>query len=169
MSNIALESNIIGIIGHCYLTIPDLPPRTISECVMTWHSHIPVVLAGNFRPVEYCTNFWSIYLDCLTYGHPAPSPRALWLIIKNFKYLDEMHQVSVESEVSGCLDDFCIMAMVQKDSYWAMTTLPKICMTSLTWIKLVYFISNKAVALSLTCNCQTESEPVCPFGASLRF
>jgi len=69
-----------------------------------------------------------------------------------------VHQVCAEYYAVGWVDECSIMVVIPTDSYWALTSLSMTCMTSLTYILWVYFITDMAFALSLNSNWQIEIE-----------
>jgi hypothetical protein len=128
---------------------------------MMWSYHIPVLLAGYLWHVDYFTSFWKILLNFRTFFHPAPSSQFPWLTISNLKYLNQVHYVYGESNAVRYMDEFSMKVVVQTDSYWVLTALSVTCITSPTYMLLVFFVTNLAFPLSLSSNGQIQVKCVC--------
>jgi len=131
-SIIAFVCLIVCIQVFCHLSIFDPLLSTLTEWEMTWPYHILALSAGNWRHVDHFTSFGQIELDFLTIPHPAPSPRFPWRTTSNFKYLNHVHHVCVESYAVGYMYEYGMTAVVEINSSSAVTTLPMTHMTSLT-------------------------------------
>ena len=53
-----------------------------------------------------------------------------------------MHQVCVQSYAVGCVEKYCMTVIMETHSYRALTAPSMTCMTSCTYIALVYLITN---------------------------
>jgi len=157
-SNIAFLSIIICIQKHCGLSISDQPLSTWSEWEMTWPYQIPALSAGNLRHVDYLTSNSLISLYFLTLPHTSPSLRFPWCTISNYRYLNHLHLFCAKSYAVRCMDEWNMTVIIQTDLYWALNARSMTCMTSLTYILVVYVVTNIAFVFSINSNWQTEIE-----------
>jgi hypothetical protein len=153
---IVIHSIIICIQKLWGLTISYPPQSTLPEWKMTWPCHIPVLLAGNVRQVDYFTSCWLIYLDFIHFGNPAPSPQFLCHTITNCKYLNHAHLASEECYGVGCMYKCSIMVVIQTDWYCAWSAQSTTCMRSHTSTLLLNFVTTIMFPFSLECKRQSE-------------
>jgi len=151
---------IVCIQECCYLPICDQLLSTQFEGEMMWLYHIPVLLASNLRYLDHFTSFWSIWLGLLTFPYPAPSHQFLRRTIRNFEYLNNVHEVCAEIYAAGAMDECGMTVVVQTDSSSALTAHSMTWMTSFTYISLIYFVTNIAFVLLLNSHLQIAIDRV---------
>jgi hypothetical protein len=151
-SIIAFVCIIVCIQQFCYLSIIDPLRSTLSEWEMMWPYHIPALSAGNWWHVDHFTSFSQIWLGFLTIPYPAPALRFRWRSTSNFKFRNDVHQVSPDRYAVEYMDAYGMTVVVQIDWSCALTARSMTRMTSVTQILIAHFVTTIAVALSLNSN-----------------
>jgi len=138
----------------------DFPVNMCSEWCMAWSDHISELVASVVWYIDPSTGFWYIYPYFVSYTHASSSPWFPWSGISNWPNPDHVHHVWAERSAVWSIDWSSITVIIHHGLRRALPAPSLTCMTPLTSILLVNFVSNLVFPFSINSNGKHNIKPI---------